>query len=207
MSEAAKQCRKWIETEYPGVRISRKACRDTAGGSVSQHSAYKSGVGSYDSNALDIFGPEELDYDEERSFVAGIVEALEAVRDRWSIRLVLWDVPGHTGHAHVDFWPTCLEHQWCGREIKPQWRYSDGTIQRSVSPDPENGYYTGPTEEELMPRSLFEDMIRALFDIDEEFQPSTGANYWIKLIDSPDDPEWLDFWDAFRRQLTKGDVT
>lgn len=58
-----------------------------------------------------------------------------------------------------------------------------------------------------MPRSLFEDMIRALFDIDEEFQPSTGANYWIKLIDSPDDPEWLDFWDAFRRQLTKGDVT
>ncbi len=48
MSQAAKQCRKWIQQEYPGVRISRKACRDTEGGDVSQHSAYKTGEGSYD---------------------------------------------------------------------------------------------------------------------------------------------------------------
>jgi len=205
MSEAAKQCRKWIEAEYPGVRVSRKSCRDTAGGSVSQHSSYKSGEGSYDSNALDIFGPEELDYDAERAFVDEIVKALEAHEDAWSIRLILWNTTAHYGHAHIDFWPTCLEHKWCGRAIRPQWRYSDGTIRRSVNPDPENGTYQGPQEEpELMPRSLFEDMIRALFDIDQDFQPSaTGADYWIKLIDSPDDPEWLDFWHAFTKQLTK----
>ena len=204
MSESAKQCRKWIEAEYPGVRVSRKSCRDTAGGSVSQHSSYKSGEGSYDSNALDIFGPEELGYDAERAFVDEIVKALEAHEDAWSIRLILWNTTAHYGHAHIDFWPTCLEHKWCGRAIRPQWRYSDGTIQRSVSPDPENGTYQGPQEEpELMPRQLFEDMIRALFDIDQDFQPSTGATYWIKLIDSPDDPEWLDFWHAFTKQLTK----
>jgi hypothetical protein len=202
MSEAAKQCRKWIEATYPGVRISRKACRDTAGGSVSQHSAYKSGAGSYDSNALDIFGPEELGYDAEREFVAAIVDQLEAHKREWSIRLILWDVDQHYGHAHVDFWPTCTEARWCGRPVKPYWRRSDGTALFSLNPDPENGSYNGGDE---MPRTLFEDMIDALFDIGEEFQPANGAAYWKALIDSPDDPEWLsDFWPAYTRQLMKG---
>lgn len=206
MSRAAKQCRKWVEANYPGVRISRKSCRDTAGGSVSQHSSYKSGEGSFDSNAIDIFGPEELPYEEERAFVDRIVTALEARKDSWSIRLLLWNVPDHYGHAHVDFWPTCLEHKWCGRDIRPQWRYSDGTVLRSVDPDPQYGDYSGPENEgiPLMPRSLFEDMIHSLFAIGEEFQPASGAEYWIKLIDDPDNPEWLDFWAAFSRQLTKG---
>jgi hypothetical protein len=206
MSEAAKQCRKWIQANYEGVRISRKACRDTAGGSVSQHSAYKSGEGSFDSNALDIFGPEELDYDDERAFVDEIVQQLEAHRDEWSIRLILWNVKDHYGHAHVDFWPTCLEHKWCGRAIRPQWRYSDGTIRRSVSPDPENGYYNGPEQEgELMPRELFEMWIDAAFNLDEEFQPAVGgADYFKSIINDPGHPDWVNFFEAWGRQVSKG---
>lgn len=194
MSEAAKQCRKWIETNFPGVRISRKACRDTAGGSVSQHSAYTSGVGSYDSNALDIFGPEELGYDQEREFVAGIVDAIEAQRDDWSVRLILWDVDDHFGHAHLDFWPTCLTHKWCGKTPTAVWRYSTDEMIRSANPKPENGYYTGP--EEQMPKEQWHKMIDVLFDI-PEIAGGLGGNaaYWKKLPD--DDPQWTnDFWPA-----------
>lgn len=145
-----------------------------------------------------------MDYDDERGFVNDIVEALELHREEWSIRIVLWNVDGHYGHAHVDFWPTCLEHRWCGRAITPQWRNKDGSKQRTDSPFPENGYYNGPPDEgDLMPKALFEDMIRALFDIGQEFQPDSGANYWIQMIADPDNPEWLDFWEAFTRQLTK----
>lgn len=207
MSRAAKQCRKYLEATYPGVRISRKACRNTAGGSVSQHSAYPSGAGGYDSNAMDIFGPEILDREDEQSFVDVIVADLEAHRDEWSIRLILWRTTNHHGHAHIDFWPTCQQRKWCGRAITPQWRKSDGTVYRTADPDPENGNYDGTeTQEEEMPRQLFEDMIDALFDIGQEFQPANGAAYWKALIDSPDDPQWLsDFWPAFTRQLTQGD--
>lgn len=202
MSEAAKQCREWIQTNYPGVRISRKSCRDTAGGSVSQHSSWA--PGEYDSNAIDIFGPAELDYDDERAFVDEIVQQLEQYRDEWSIRLILWNVKDHYGHAHVDFWPTCLERKWCGRAITPLWSYSDGTRLPADQPQPENGYYNGPqNEEELMPRTLFEDMIRALFAIDEEFQGD--PEYWIGLIDQPDHTAWVEhFWPAYTRQLEKG---
>jgi hypothetical protein len=197
MSEAAKQCRKWIEATYPGVRISRKACRNTAGGSVSQHSAYKSGAGSYDSNALDIFGPEELGYDAEREFVAAIVDQLEAHKEEWSIRLVLWDVDRHYGHAHVDFWPTCTEPKWCGRPAKPYWRRSDGSALYSLNPPPENGPYTG--QEEQMPLEQWHQLIDTLFAIPRVDGGLHGdADFW-KTLD-PDDPQWhTDFWPAVGR--------
>ena len=205
MSRAAKQCRKWVEANYPGVRISRKSCRDTAGGGVSQHSAFPSGTGAYDSNAIDIFGPEELPYDEERAFVQVIVDQLEQHREEWSIRLLLWNVADHYGHAHVDFWPTCLDHMWCGKTETSRWRKQNGIMYRSGDPDPDNGDYNGPTmEDDVMPRRLFEDMIRALFAIDEDFQGS--STYWIDLIDDPENPEWANFWTAFTRQLSKGEA-
>lgn len=210
MSKAAKQCREWIEANYPGVRIGRKACRNTAGGYISQHSAYKSGAGSYDSNALDIFGPEALDYDEERAFVDEIVVALKAHRADWSIKSLLWNVTDHYGHAHVDFWPSCATRKWCGQDISPPWRYSDGTRKRAKDPSPENGPYAGPGDDEqetdIMPKQVFALMIRAAFDLDEEFQPAHGADYWIELIDDPDNPEWADFWSAWGKQVSRKDT-
>ncbi len=57
--------------------------------------------------------------------------------------------------------------------------------------------------EEEMPRILFEGMIDALFDADQEFQGD--ADFWKKLIDKPNDPQWdNDFWPAFTRMVTAG---
>lgn len=41
MTIAARQLREYIETTWPGTPISRFACRDTASGGISQHSAYE----------------------------------------------------------------------------------------------------------------------------------------------------------------------
>ena len=53
---------------------------------------------------------------------------------------------------------------------------------------------------DIMPRALFEQMIRALFAADGEFQGD--PEYWIGKIDTPDDPEWTDFFAAFTRMVT-----
>lgn len=203
MSRAARQCREWIEDTFPGVRISRRACRDTAGGAVSQHSAFD--TNEYDSNALDIMGgPEGMSWAENVELIDQIVKTLEPHREDWSIRLILWKTSGHYGHAHIDFWPTCVTHKWCGSSVIPRWELSDGqTTILSRDPDPENGEYYGPHEgDDLMPRQLFEGMIRALFAIGEEF---TGdPQFWIDLIDYPDDEQWeADFWPAYTRQMRR----
>ena len=202
MSRAAKQLREWIVEQYPGVRISRKACRDTAGGFISQHSAYD--YGEYDSNALDIMGgPLGWTWDQNVALIDAIVTEIRKHEDDWSIRLILWKVKDHYGHAHIDLWPTCRTYKWCGRDIDPLWQTSWGQEFNDRDPDPENGDYHGPTEEgELMPRALFENMITALFAIGEEFKGD--PDYWIDRIDEPDNPEWTDFFAAYSRQLAKG---
>jgi hypothetical protein len=143
MTQAAEQCRVYIEATYADTPIGRFACRDTAGGSVSQHSAYN----GYDSNALDIFAPQELGRDDKKAWIQTIVDDLTENFEAWSARIILWQVSDHYGHAHIDFWPTILEHKWCGRDIVPEWKYSNGNTILSIDPDPENGEYHGKEEE------------------------------------------------------------
>lgn len=141
MARAAKQNREWLEATFPGIRIGRFACRDTASGAISQHSAYC--YGCYDSNALDIFPPLGLTVDEKREYLDRIAAALNARRYEWSIRLILWQVSDHYDHIHVDYWPTILVHKWCGRDITPTWRLSTGDVIQTKDPDPEHGDYDG----------------------------------------------------------------
>lgn len=193
MSIAAKQCREWVERTFPGVRIGRKACRNTESGAISQHSAYDRG--EYDSNAIDIFGPEELPYEEERAFVDEIVTILEEQRHEWSIRLILWNVPDHYGHAHIDFWPTLIDPpKWCGRDFTPTWAYSTGGTAQTRNPAPENGSYDGG------------DMSYAMFRVDE-FDLWTDQNIMDAFDagmfeDSGSRSQFYDYWVVHRSERT-----
>ncbi len=143
MSQAAEQCREYIEAKYPGVRISRQSCRNTASGGITQHSAYQSG--DYDSNALDIMGgPIGWTWDQNVELIQQIVDDLTPFLSEWSIRKILWKVPNHFGHAHIDFLPMIDMRKWCAtRGITPPWKYSDGHTERHRDPEPENGRYEG----------------------------------------------------------------
>ncbi len=143
MTIAAKQCREYIEAKYPGVRISRRKCKDTTSGGISQHSAFR--VGEYDSNALDIMGgPLGWTWDQNVELIQEIVDDLAGHFPEWSIRAILWKVAAHEGHAHVDFYPMITIHKWCGRrDITPTWRYSTGYETTTTTPLPENGIYSG----------------------------------------------------------------
>lgn len=142
MTMAAAQCREWIEDTFPGTPISRRSCRDTNSGFISQHSAY--GYGTYDSNALDLYGPGKTSGPADSAWLDRIVTELEAKRHEWSIRLILWQVKDHYNHVHVDFWPTCRTRQWCGdRNVTPVWKHSDDSLVQTTDPAPENGLYTG----------------------------------------------------------------
>jgi hypothetical protein len=144
MSQAAKQLREFLETKYDDVRISRYSCRLTAGGSISQHSAY-GGPEPYDSNALDIMGgPYGWTYDQNVALIQRIVDDLADEHDPWSIRLVLWKVPDHFGHAHIDFWPTLIAPEmWCNSGVTPTWEFSNESLISTKDPAPENGPYDG----------------------------------------------------------------
>jgi hypothetical protein len=142
MSRAAKQLHEWIDEKFPGTRVSRYSCRDTASGAVSQHSAKR--ADEYDSNALDIMGDVlGSTWAENVARIQEVVDAIEPYREEWSIRLILWQVPDHFGHCHIDFWPTCHEHKWCGRDIQPLFMWSDGSYEYTQDPDPEYGDYSG----------------------------------------------------------------
>ena len=154
MSIAATQLRHYLEGKYPGIRISRYACRDTAGGSVSQHSAFD-GVpddqGIVDSNALDVMGAArdlDLSYTETQEWLDVVYEDVMSHAFDWSIRLALWRVPDHYGHIHWDLWPTCTTRRWCADPaVTPMWESSTGAYTVTIRPDPENGEYHGPTTE------------------------------------------------------------
>jgi hypothetical protein len=143
MTRAAAQCREYIEDKWPGVRISRQSSRDTASGFVSQHSAYQ--PGDYDSNALDIMGgPTGWTREQNIELIQAVVDDLTPYLHEWSARKILWKVPLHYGHAHIDFYPSINLARWCStRGVTPAWRYSDGHIERQIDPAPENGEYHG----------------------------------------------------------------
>lgn len=143
MTQAAKQCREYVERTYPGTPISRFACRNTASGGISQHSAYN----GYDSNALDIFGPDKSASEADQRYIQRIVDDLTAHLTDWSIRAILWkDGGAHENHAHVDFYPMITMKKWCGGPETPTWKYSAGHEPATVTtrePEPENGRYYG----------------------------------------------------------------
>lgn len=139
MTQAAEQCREYIEEKHPGVRISRLACKDTTKGDISQHSAYD----GYDSNALDIMGVVGGSWDENVAFIQKIVDDLNQHLEEWSIRKILWQVDAHFGHAHIDYYPMITIHKWCGGPETPTWRLSNGDTVTTRDPAPENGLYDG----------------------------------------------------------------
>ena len=194
MTQAAEQARVYIETNHPGARISRQSCRDTAGGYISQHSAYQSG--DYDSNALDIMGVDGGDWDENVAFIQQVVDDLTPHLKEWSIRKILWQVPAHYGHAHIDFYPMINLARWCSTNgVTPAWKYSDGHLENHLDPAPENGEYHG--EDTTMPTTQWHQMIDALFAANGEFQGDPA--YWKDMSESS--PEWVDFWAAFVRMI------
>ncbi len=197
MTIAVEQCREYIDANWPGVRISRQSCRDTASGFISQHSAYQ--PGDYDSNALDIMGgPTGWTWEQNVELIQAVVDDIGPYSTAWSVRKILWQVPLHYGHAHIDFYPMIDMARWCSTfDITPAWKYSDGHTERHLNPSPENGAYNGAS---TMPTQQWHQFIQALFDVeDSEFQGD--PNYW-KLL-SPDSPEWVDFWNAAVRQMSK----
>lgn len=194
MTRAAEQCREYIEAKWPGTPIGRFSCRDTASGYISQHSAYN----GYDSNALDIWGPNKSGDPIDTAWVQAIVDDLTPNLEAWSGRKILWQIPLHYEHAHIDFYPMCLEHKWCGRNIVPEWEYSDNSTVASIDPDPENGEYHG--EEGTMPEAQWFQMIDALFaGRPDEFQGD--PEYWKHQVPT-DSAEWSDFWAAFVRAIS-----
>ena len=212
MTIAAKQCREWIEANYPDAPISRFACRNTASGGVSQHSAYGSPSSPIDSNALDIFGPGKTSGDADQAYIDRIVYDLLQVQDEWSIRKILWrDGGAHENHAHVDFYPMIQDKMWCGKDWIPTWQYSDGGTVDTRDPEPENGRYGGPT----MGMEL--DDYRAEHNVTNP--PQWALNQWEKYVAAggssvPESIGWpysrfdiADFWakfvDPLQRQVAE----
>ena len=87
--------------------------------------------------------------------------------------------------------------EWTRRKIDPRWWFRGGIDEME---DIRNDTVVVLEEGGLMPRVLFEKMIRALFAADGEFQGD--PNYWIDLIDTPDNVEWDDFFRAFTRMVS-----
>jgi len=195
MTIATKQCREYVAAKWPDAPISRKSCRDTAGGSISQHSSYgatDSDRSGYDSNAIDIFAPGHGSDPASQAYIQRIVDDLTSSLTSWSIRKIIWkDGGAHENHAHVDFYPMCRTRKWCN-DGTPTWRYSDGREVTTRDPEPENGLFTG----EGMPRTQWHQMIDALFAVDGEFQGD--PDYWKNMPE--DSPEWVDFWNAAVRE-------
>ena len=196
MSQAAKQLRRRLLIEFPGIRIGRKNCRDTAGGSVSQHSSYQ--YGEYDSNALDVMGPSlalGYTYTETQEWLDTVYAFIDGHRQEWSIRIMLWRVPDHHGHIHIDHYPTCLEHEWCGRDIVPRWAYSTGETFTAKDPAPENGEYHGPEDD------MTYNQLRAA-----EFDHWTDENiieaYDAGMFQDPNRTAFIDYWVTDRSERT-----
>ena len=152
MTVAAEQLRLWIMEEWPGTPVSRFACRNTASGGISQHSAYGS-PGNIDSNAIDVFGPGKGTGAEDQAWIQAIVDTIKADGEhKWSIRKILWrDGGAHENHAHIDFYPMITQKKWCGASWDPRWRYSDGSTIVTRDPQPENGLYDGSGSEPIDP--------------------------------------------------------
>lgn len=188
MTLAATQIEQVLEARFRGIRFGRYNCRKISGSTTYSQHSWPGG------NARDLYAP--VDHPDPMGFLDEVNTWLAWNKEALSIRLILWRVRDHYSHMHVDFWPH-------GHQVPPcaggseTYQYSSGQIVAVHNPDPENGYYQPEGDE--MPRLLFEEMIKALFRVDGgEFRGD--PNYWIGKIDTPDDPEWQDFWLAYTRQ-------
>jgi hypothetical protein len=202
MTQAAKQCREYIEDKYDGARISRRACRDTSGGDISQHSAYQ--PGDYDSNALDIMGVVGGDWNTNVAFIQQVVDDLTPHLHEWSIRKILWKVPAHYGHAHIDFYPMIDIHTWCGtRGVTPPWEYSDGHTERHLDPAPENGKYHG--EEEMKWSDIVDDRTwaKAYEDGFIDGDPAVMPDYYFADGDADEDEKKNGYNHIMREQMER----
>ena len=185
---AANQLEQVISDKFPGTRFGRYNCRPISGSSTwSQHSW---------NNGRDIYPPKEISYaDNREEYQAFLDEVNQFITENFealNIRIRLWRVKNHYNHIHVDFWPRGWSAPPCTGSAS-RYKYPDGheePIARLLNK------YTG---EEVMPREVFEGLIRALFAAGGEFQGE--PEYWISLIDYPDSPEWENFWAAFTRSI------
>lgn len=152
MTVAATQLREWIITQWAGTPVSRFACRNTASGGISQHSAYGS-PGNIDSNAIDVFGTGKTDSPEDQAWIQAIVDTIKNDGEwKWSIRKIIWlDGGAHENHAHIDFYPMITQKKWCGASWDPTWRYSHGGTITTRDPQPENGIYDGSGADPIIP--------------------------------------------------------
>lgn len=193
MTIASAQLHTYLTATYPGVRLSRNSCRTTAGGSISQHSAY-GGPDPYHSNAIDVMGgPSGWTFDQNVELIQQIVDDIDSRRDRWSIRLILWQVHDHYGHAHVDFYPTMVwPEKWCGTLETPKWRFSHGGYVYSRNPMPENGLYDGGDD------MAFEDLAAAEFDYwtDQNIIDAYDAG----MFEDPNRDGFINYWTGPARQ-------
>jgi hypothetical protein len=154
MTKAAEQCRLFIISEFPGTPVSRFACRNTANGGISQHSAF--GSPGIDSNAIDVFGPGKSARADDQAWIQAIVDTIKADGEqKWSIRKILWKDGGdHEDHAHIDFLPMITIKKWCGKPQTPTWRLSNGKIVTTRDPQPENGLYDGSGAQPIPPPDI-----------------------------------------------------
>jgi hypothetical protein len=123
----------WVRSEYPDLpRIQTTNCRPIAGSSTwSQHSW---------SNAADIFVNTTQGNE--------LKPLLEQRFGKW-IKVILWQVPGHFDHIHVDTWPTGRSTPPCaGGEL---WvTHKDGTVGRVFTDDiPKGGDELPLTQEDI----------------------------------------------------------
>jgi len=133
MTQAATQVSKYLATRYPGIRFGRKSCRKIAGDDDwSQHAFYDSD--DPDSNGLDIYGPAVLPSAAQQAFVSVVVEELEAYWEELAIAHLLWKVPDHFGHAHLDFFPYGIDRSSCDSKYEAKWRKSSGVTFWSTDP-------------------------------------------------------------------------
>jgi hypothetical protein len=154
MTKAAEQCRLFIISEFPGTPVSRFACRNTASGGISQHSAF--GSPGIDSNAIDVFGPGKSARADDQAWIQAIVDTIKADGEqKWSIRKILFkDGGAHENHAHIDFLPMITIKKWCGKPQTPTWRLSNGKIVTTRDPQPENGLYDGSGAQPIPPPDI-----------------------------------------------------
>lgn len=106
---------------FPSLRFERVNCRRIAGSLTwSQHS-WPGG------NARDIFGPDKLASPSSQALLDEVATYLRIQRLTFGIKVILWRVPNHYNHVHVDMWPTGWGLPPCagGEE---RYRYSNGRI-------------------------------------------------------------------------------
>lgn len=173
----------WVRSEYPDLpRIQTTNCRKIAGSSTwSQHSW---------ANAADIF----VDPETGNELKPRLIEKFGP-----HIKVILWQVPNHYDHIHVDTWPTGVGTPPCaGGSL--QVRHRDGSMGSVFTDDIEEG------GDEMSTAALRNQVVEAGA---KGWLPTTEAvNYWLAKANNPADPEWRsDFEPMWAREKQKEYLT